>query len=142
VKLFYVYNWRRFVPALIRGHGKGFYRRWPIRVKVSVDRLRFRGGIPLGLHGIQCGWRAVQAPGGATTERVYTTALALGPLIVLFGPERARLDGHPEDIAEWVWIRHQGDIYRLAGTEADRRLEKVRRDARRSLRRALEESTS
>lgn len=141
MKIVRVYGWREFVPALIHGaNRRGRYRRWPVGVRVSLDRRR---GLPLGLHGIQSGWAAVpDSAAGVTTVRVYRTALSLGPVIVTFGSDRTRLAGHPEDIAEWVWLRHQGDIYRLAGHEADRRVERMQRDTRRSLRRVMEESAS
>jgi hypothetical protein len=71
---------------------------------------------------------------------VYRTALRIGPLLVLFGPENSRLDGHPEDIAGWVWQKRRGEIVGLLNTHAYND-HVTSRSVRRDLRRVIEEVT-
>lgn len=141
-----IYGWRRFVPALLHGvsynerQHPAYYRRWPISVRFAWPRRPH--GIPVGLHGIQCGSKIIPSSQGAyiTSARVYRTALRIGPLLILFGPDRCRLDGHPEDIAEWVWQKRRGEIVGLLNTHAYTD-HVTSASVRRDLRRVIEEVT-
>ena len=140
------YGWRHFIPALIRGvsynerQHPGFYRRWPLGIRFSWPRYGQR--LSFGLHGIQCGSAIIRPPHGkyVTSARVYRTALRLGPVVILFGPERERLTGHPEDIAHYVFDLRKGEIVGLLNTHAYK--DHVNPTTlRRDLRRVLEEVT-
>jgi hypothetical protein len=136
------YGWRRWVPALLRGvdyNDRGhpaYYRRWPLGIRWAWPRYAWRSGF----HGVQCGGRIIRSTQGpyVTSARVYRSILRVGPVLITFGPDHSRLEGHPEDIAEWVWERRKGELIGLLNTH-------VYKDhidpktVRRDLRRVMEE---